>query len=85
MRLLGSDTAKNRVGVFSFAFSQHHPHDIAEALADAGIAVRSGHHCAEPLHHALGIGASLRASLYMYNTKEEIDTFFRVFSSILST
>lgn len=53
-------------------------------LADHGIAVRSGHHCAEPLHRSLGIGASLRASLYLYNTHEEIEKFFRIFHTLIS-
>lgn len=73
IRLLGSKNPENRLGVFSFVFDSYHPSDIAEVLADAGICVRSGHHCTEPLHLALGISASLRASLYMYNTKEDVD------------
>lgn len=51
--LLGSKNTENRLGVFAFAFKNHHPHDIAEELADRGICVRSGHHCAEPLHHEM--------------------------------
>lgn len=73
--LLGSKKSENRLGVFAFAFKNHHPHDVAEELADRWICVRSGHHCTEPLHHELGFGASLRASLYIYNTREDIDTF----------
>lgn len=75
--LLGSKSAENRLGVFAFVFKNHHPHDVAEMLADRGIAVRSGHHCAEPLHHELGFGASLRASLYLYNSREDIDIFVK--------
>lgn len=78
IRLLGSKNPENRVGVFSFAFDNIHPHDVAENLADNGICVRSGHHCAEPLHHAIGVGASLRMSLYLYNTEVDIDRFFEV-------
>ncbi len=76
IHLIGSSISENRLGVFSFYFDEWHPHDVAEELADAGICVRSGHHCAEPLHHTLNIGASLRASLYIYNSREDIDTFF---------
>lgn len=78
IHLIGSKISENRLGVFAFYFDNHHPHDIAEILADNGICVRSGHHCAEPLHHELGIGASLRASLYIYNSIEDIDKFFEI-------
>lgn len=55
IRLLGSKKSENRLGVFSFVFDDHHPNDVAEQLADAGICVRAGHHCTDPLHHSLGI------------------------------
>jgi cysteine desulfurase / selenocysteine lyase len=71
--LLGSQKSENRLGVFSFTFDAHHPGDIAELLADAGICVRAGHHCTDPLHASLGVGGSLRASLYLYNTREDVD------------
>ena len=73
IRLVGSKKSENRLGVFSFVFDTHHPHDIAEILADAGICVRAGHHCTDVFHTALGIWGSLRASLYLYNTREDID------------
>ena len=73
IRLLGSQSSENRLGVFSFVFDAHHPHDIAELLADAGICVRAGHHCTDVFHTALGIWGSLRASLYLYNTREDVD------------
>ncbi len=76
--LLGSQSPEHRLDVFSFAFANAHPHDVAEYLADHGIAVRSGHHCAEPLHQALNIGASLRASGYIYNTTQDFDRLFEV-------
>lgn len=75
IRLLGSTSEDHRLGVFSFVFEKHHPNDVSEILADAGICVRSGHHCTEPLHLYLGIKGSLRMSLSLYNTKEDIDTF----------
>jgi cysteine desulfurase/selenocysteine lyase len=60
-------------GVASFTFEGLHPHDIAQILDDKGVAVRSGHHCAMPLHEKLGLMATTRASFYFYNTIEEID------------
>lgn len=60
-------------GVISFTVEGIHPHDVAQLLDSEGIAIRAGHHCAMPLHHKLGITASSRASLYLYNTREEVD------------
>ena len=57
----------------SFTLGDIHPHDIAAALDSMGIAVRAGHHCAQPLHERFGISASARASFYLYTTEEEID------------
>jgi cysteine desulfurase/selenocysteine lyase len=61
------------LAVFSFNLNGIHPHDGANALDRFGIAVRSGHHCAQPLMNELGMDNTLRASLYLYNTREEID------------
>ncbi|OGZ06915.1 MAG: hypothetical protein A3D65_04420 [Candidatus Lloydbacteria bacterium RIFCSPHIGHO2_02_FULL_50_13] len=66
------DTAKN-TGIVSFVCDFAHPHDIAEVLARDHVAVRPGHHCAEPLHKALGVNATTRASFHVYNTKEDVD------------
>lgn len=60
-------------GVISFSVNGIHPHDVAQVLDSEGIAIRAGHHCAMPLHQKLGIAASSRASLYLYNTREEVD------------
>ncbi len=76
IRLIGPKDATNRLGVFSFAFSNRHPTDVADMLAEKGICVRVWHHCTEPLHRYFGIQATLRMSLYIYNTKEDIDIFF---------
>lgn len=73
IRLIGGKNPENRLGVFSWVFDDRHPNDVAETLADAGICVRAGHHCTDPLHHSLGIRGSLRASLYIYNTREDVD------------
>jgi cysteine desulfurase/selenocysteine lyase len=61
-------------GVAAFTFEDAHPHDIATLLDREGIAVRAGHHCAMPLHTKLGLPATTRASFYLYNTPEEIDS-----------
>jgi cysteine desulfurase/selenocysteine lyase len=66
------DVTKN-VGIVSFTAEWAHPHDIAEILARDHVAIRSGHHCAIPLHDALGVAASVRASFHVYNTKEDVD------------
>ncbi|MCU0480232.1 MAG: cysteine desulfurase [Anaerolineae bacterium] len=63
----------NRGGVISFTLGDIHAHDLSQALDFEGIAVRSGHHCAQPLHRLLGIPATTRASFYLYTTKADID------------
>jgi len=63
----------NRGGAISFSLAGAHPHDIATILDTRGIAVRAGHHCAQPLHARLGIPASSRASVWVYTVREEID------------
>jgi len=72
LRILGP-TADKKGGVASFTFGGIHPHDVAQVLDRYGIAVRAGHHCAQPLHERLGIPASTRASFYLYSTKQEVD------------
>lgn len=66
---------KNRAPVISFNFKEAHPHDVASIIDTYGIAIRSGHHCAQPLHRYLGSNFSCRASFAIYNTVEEIDYF----------
>ena len=73
VRVLGPE-AEQRGGVASFTFEGIHPHDIAQLLDRQGIAVRAGHHCAMPLHERYGVPATTRASFYLYNTTEEIDS-----------
>ncbi len=75
LRLYGSREADRRGAVFSFNLADIHPHDLATILDEDGIAIRSGHHCAQPLMERLGVAATSRASLYIYNTREEIDRF----------
>ena len=62
-----------RVGVFAFTVESIHPHDLAQALDWEGVAIRAGLHCAQPLHKRLGLGATARASFYLYNTREEVE------------
>src|SRR5206468_6408955 len=62
-----------RGGVISFSLGDVHPHDIASILDVEGIAIRSGHHCAQPLMERLNVPATARASFYVYNTPEEVD------------
>jgi cysteine desulfurase/selenocysteine lyase len=72
-RIVGPLDLADRGGALSFTMDAAHPHDIAQVLDGEGIAVRAGHHCAQPLHRRLGIAASARASVYLYNTTEDID------------
>lgn len=73
LKLMGPLSADKKGGVAAFTLDQVHPHDVAQILDSDGIAVRAGHHCAQPLHEKFGIPASTRASFYLYSTKEEID------------
>jgi len=66
--------AEHKGAVAAFTLSDAHPHDIAEILDRRGVAVRAGHHCAMPLHEKLGLPATTRASFYLYNTPDEIDS-----------
>ncbi|MCJ7434772.1 MAG: cysteine desulfurase [Anaerolineales bacterium] len=66
-------SADKKGGVAAFTFKGVHPHDVAQILDQDGIAVRAGHHCAQPLHERFGIPATTRASFYLYSTKEEVD------------
>lgn len=72
-RLVG--TAREKTGILSFVMDCAHPHDIGQLLDEEGIAIRAGHHCAQPLMERLGIPATARASLAFYNTREELDLF----------
>jgi cysteine desulfurase/selenocysteine lyase len=73
IRVLGQAAGSHRVGLASFDVAGVHSHDIGQFLDDRGIAVRVGHHCAQPLHRRLGVTSSTRASTYLYNTVDEVD------------
>jgi cysteine desulfurase / selenocysteine lyase len=73
LRILGPTEPVDRGCAVSFTLAGLHPHDVSQVLDDRGVAVRAGHHCAWPLHRALGVQASTRASFYLYNTADEVD------------
>jgi cysteine desulfurase/selenocysteine lyase len=73
LHIYGTKDISKRGGVISFNFADVHPHDVAQIIDEEGIAVRSGHHCAQVLMERLNVAATSRASFYIYNTKEEID------------
>ena len=71
LRVIG--TAPDKAGVLSFVMDGVHPHDIGTVLDNQGIAIRAGHHCAQPLMRRFGVPSTARASFYVYNTREEVD------------
>lgn len=73
VKIFGPKDIKKRGGAISFSLKGIHPHDLATILDETGICIRSGHHCAMPLHMRLSQVATARASFYFYNTKEEVD------------
>jgi cysteine desulfurase/selenocysteine lyase len=75
VRVVG--TAKEKAGVLSFVMEGIHPHDIGTVLDQEGIAIRTGHHCAQPIMTRFGIDATARASFALYNTREEVDALVR--------
>jgi len=74
VHVVGPLTTENRGGAVSFTVGEIHPHDLGQYLDSLGIAVRTGHHCAWPLTRKLGVPATTRASLYLYNTKNDLDS-----------
>jgi cysteine desulfurase/selenocysteine lyase len=72
-KVYGPQTAARRGGVLAFMIEGVHPHDLAQLLDQDGIAIRAGHHCAQPLAKELGVAATARASFFVYNTEAEID------------
>jgi cysteine desulfurase/selenocysteine lyase len=73
LRIFGPSEPSQRGAVFSFSYRDLHPHDISQVLDQQGVCVRAGHHCAKPLMRVLGIGATARASLYIYNDESDVD------------
>lgn len=75
VNIVGSENADEHTGIVTFTIDNVHPHDISEILAADGIAVRAGHHCAQPLLTHLGLNSTARASFAFYNTEDEVDRF----------
>jgi cysteine desulfurase/selenocysteine lyase len=80
LRLIGE--AKNKASISSFVLDGCHPHDIGTLIDMEGIAVRTGHHCTQPLLKRFGVPATIRASFSFYNTKEELETFLRALNKV---
>ena len=74
LRIAGPLTADNRGGAIAFTVEGVHPHDLGQVLDAEGVAIRTGHHCAWPAHRGLDLQSSARASFYLYNTLDEVDT-----------
>ncbi len=74
LKIYGPKDISKRGGVISFNFADIHPHDVAQIIDEEGIAVRSGHHCAQVLMERLDVAATSRASFYIYNTKNDVDS-----------
>ncbi len=75
IRVLGPAAGEERIGLAAFDVEGVHAHDVGQFLDSMGIAVRVGHHCAQPLHRRLGLTATTRASAYLYNTTDDVDQF----------
>nr|WP_288870187.1 cysteine desulfurase [uncultured Corynebacterium sp.] len=74
LRIAGPLTAENRGGAIAFTVEGVHPHDLGQVLDSEGVAIRTGHHCAWPAHRGLNLQSTSRASFYLYNTLDEVDT-----------
>lgn len=82
LTIYGTKDISKRGGVISFNFSDVHPHDVAQIIDEEGIAIRSGHHCAQVLMERLNVAATSRASFYIYNTKEEVDSLITALTKV---
>ena len=84
VRVLGPAAGQERIGLAAFAVEGVHAHDVGQFLDSQGIAVRVGHHCAQPLHRRLGLTATTRASAYLYNTTDDVDAFLESVAGVRS-
>ena len=83
VELYGCDSTRdNKTGIITFNVKDVHPHDVASILDSYGVAIRAGHHCAQPLMRYLGQNATCRASFYLYNTHEDIDRFVEALKKV---
>jgi len=71
LRIIG--TAEEKIGVVSFVVNGIHPHDLGTLLDAEGVAIRTGHHCTQPLMRRLNVAATARASFYLYNDRDDVD------------
>jgi cysteine desulfurase/selenocysteine lyase len=81
VRVIG--TAQEKAAVIAFAIDGVHPHDVATVLDREGVAVRAGHHCAQPLMERFGVPATVRASFGLYNTRADVDQLVAGLRSVL--
>lgn len=82
IHIIGPKNPEEKEGLIAFTVEDVHPHDVAQILSADAICIRTGHHCAEPLHKYLGINATCRASFYFYNTEEEVDYFLEKLKNV---
>ncbi len=82
IRVLGPKAGVERIGLAAFDVDGVHSHDVGQFLDDQGIAVRVGHHCAQPLHRRLGLVSTTRASTYLYNTTDDVDAFLAAVAGV---
>lgn len=82
IKIIGNPDPEKHCGIITFTVEGVHPHDVASLLDTEKIAIRAGHHCAQPLGSYLGVPATARASLYFYNDEEEVERFYSVLSNI---
>ena len=82
VKIIGTDNPEEKKGLIAFNIDDIHPHDVSQILSADGICIRTGHHCAQPLHLYLGINASCRASFYLYNTEEEVNYFLEKLKTV---
>ena len=83
IELYGCDSKKdNKTGIITFNVKEVHPHDVSTILDLEGVAIRAGHHCAQPLHKYLGLNATCRASFYLYNSTQDVDRLIESLSKV---
>ena len=84
VRVIGPTDTRDRIATVSFVVDGVHPHDVGQVLDAAGIAVRVGHHCAQPVHRRYGINSTTRASAYLYTTDDEVSAFVTALGTVRS-
>jgi len=82
VHVIGNDDPDRHCGIVTFTIDDVHPHDIASMLSSENVAIRAGHHCAQPLMQKLGVGSTARASVYFYNTQKEAEVFLEKLSGV---